>query len=86
MKPTKTIRETIMQLIEVRKQVSEAIDVLQDMDAKACDWTREEIERLSAVPHDERVKSRLAGTDPLASGTRADGSTTSPYGAGNGPV
>ena len=86
MKPTKTIRETIMHLIEVRKQVSEAIDVLQDMDARACDWTREEIERLSAVPHDERVKSRLAGTDPLKSGTRSDGTSTFAYGTGNGPV
>lgn len=86
MKPTKTIRETIMQLVAARKQLSEAIDILQDMDTKSCEWTREEIERLSAVPHDERVKARLEGSDPLASGTRPDGSTTSPYGAGNGPV
>ena len=46
----------------------------------------EYVQKLAAIPHDERVKSRLDGTDPLTSGTRTDGTSTCVYGSGNGPV
>jgi hypothetical protein len=54
--------------MEQRVEAAEAIaqDARRAFENFRQRWSTEEIESLQSIPHDERLKARLNGTDPIA--------------------